>query len=293
MKKDKIFISICSRNYNEQLLNLLKSLVVNKRYKNLNISVLILFNSLKKINTDQLKRMKIILTNIKFYIIYEKKLGVSNARNKALSFLKEKNFQFAVFLDDDCYIKKDYLFSHLNFIKKNKCDIVGGPQIYSSSKLFFRIFERNFSQMKNVSWVSTNNVLFKKKVLERKLNFSTKVTKYGFGEDQLFFNKLYKMGAKLKWNNNPVFENVTSNMLNFRWFLRRNYHYGLTGVLIDKELYSKILFLLLNFLKITFYIFKSIFYLFLIPINPFKYSYFSIGFFIRFFGRMIGQKNIL
>ena len=293
MKKNKIFISICSRKFSKQLLILLKSLVVSQRYKNLNINILILFNSLNKINSDQLKRINIILDKIKFYIIYEKKLGVSNARNKTLLFLKKKDFQFATFLDDDCFINKDFLISHLNFIKKYNCDVVGGPQIYSSSKNTFRIFERNYPQMKNVSWVSTNNVFLKKKVLEKKVYFSNRVTKYGFGEDQLFFSKLHKLGITIKWNNNPVFENVNNKMKNFQWFLNRNYKYGLTGVLIDKELNKMFVFFLLNFLKIIYYLFKSIFYFLLIPINPTKYFYFSIGFLIRFFGRIIGQKNIL
>ena len=56
----------------------------------------------------------------------------------------------------------------------------------------------------NVISLSRNN-------LPNSLNFSENVTKYGFGEDQLFFSQLFKLGETIKWNNNPVFEIVQKN----------------------------------------------------------------------------------
>ena len=223
----------------------------------------------------------------------KKKIGISFVRNKVLKLIKKKDFKYGCFLDDDCIIKKNFFVSHLKFIKKNKCDIVGGPQIYLSSRKYFEIFQRNLPQKKDIKWVSTNNVFFKKKILEIKIDFSLKVSKYGFGEDQLFFNKLHNNGFKIMWNNNSIFENVSDNMNNIKWFYNRNYNYGLTSVLIDKELHKRSFFLMIYLLKIFFYLLKSLIYLILIPLNIKKYFYFSIGYLIRFFGRIIGFKNLL
>ena len=91
-----------------------------------------------------------------------KKLGVSNVRNKALKILKKINFDYCLFIDDDCSIKKNFLTNHLNFIKKSNTNIVTGPQIFKSKKNMYKIFERNFINGKNIAWASTNNVFFKK-----------------------------------------------------------------------------------------------------------------------------------
>jgi len=293
MYQDKILVSICSRKYNDNLINLLKHINDSLRYKRLNIEILIVFNSFSVLDNSKKNKIANILTNIKFSIDYEKKIGISFVRNKVLKIIKKKDFRYGCFLDDDCKIKKNFFLSHLNFIKKNRCDIVGGPQIYLSSRKYFQIFQRNFPQSKDLKWVSTNNVLFKKKILERKIDFSLNVSKYGFGEDQLFFNKLFDKGFKIKWNNNPIFENVSDNMKRVNWFYNRNYNYGLTSVLIDKELYKRPFFLVIYPLKIFFYLLKSIMYLIFIPLDIKKYYYFSLGYLIRFFGRIVGFKNLL
>ncbi len=286
MKKNRIYISICSRNYNSNLLNLLNCISQNNRNSDLEIKVLITFNSSKKIKNSESKLIKKNLKKINYKIIYEKKMGISFVRNKALNFLKSIKFDYACFLDDDCKIEKNYIFNHLIFIKNNDCSIVGGPQFYKSKKLFLRVFERNFNNGQNVFWASTNNVFFKKKILRHKLCFSKDVAKYGYGEDQLYFSKLSQIGEKIKWNNNPVFEVFQKNRDNFKWFVVRNYKYGLTGILIDRELYGFASAFFLNILKALFNLSKFFFYLISVPIKPFESFYKSLAFFLRFLGRI-------
>ena len=286
MKKDRIYISICSRRYNNNLLALLKCIHQNSIASNLDIKVLITFNNSNKIEYLQTKLIKKNLKKIDCKIIYEKKIGISHVRNKSLKFLKSLNFDYCCFLDDDCIIKKNYIINHLNFIKKNNCNIVGGPQFYKSKKYFLRVFERNFHQGQEVFWASTNNVFLKKSILNNNLSFSKNVVKYGFGEDQLFFSKLSKIGETIKWNNNPVFEIVQKKRDNFKWFMLRNYKYGLTGILIDRELYGHNCAFLLNILKASLNLIKSCLYLMLIPIKPINRFYQSLAFFFRFIGRI-------
>ena len=290
MKKDKIIISICSRSFNNNLLNLLKCIHKNFLFSNLNLKVLIIFNSSKKIQNLQKKLIYKNLKKIKYIINYENRAGISYARNRALKNLKSLDYDYGCFLDDDCTIKKNFIVKHLNFIKKNNCKIVGGPQLYRSKKTFFRVFERNFANKKYVSWVSTNNVFFEKSVLNNNLFFSKNVSKYGYGEDQLFFSKLSKLNKTIRWNKNPVFEIVQNKRQNCIWFMERNYKYGLTGILIDRELYGSIYAFFLNILKALLNLSRSLIYLLLIPFKPIVNFYYSLAYFFRFIGRTV---NIL
>ena len=153
MKKDKIIISICSRSFNNNLLILLNCIYKNWQFSNLNIKVLIIFNNSKRIQNLQKKLLQKSLKKIKYIIGYENKVGISYIRNRVLKKLQSLDYDYCCFLDDDCIIKKNFIGKHLNFIKKNNCQIVGGPQLYKSKRTFFRVFERNFIDNRYVSWV--------------------------------------------------------------------------------------------------------------------------------------------
>ncbi len=287
MKKNRVYISICSRGFSNNLLNILKCIYKNSLKKNIKISVLIVFNQSKKIKKFQKTLIKFNLQNIGHKIIYEKKLGISYVRNKSLIYLKNVDCDYYCFLDDDCKIDNNFILNHLIFLKKSNCSIVSGPQIYISNKHFFKIFERNFSQGSKIMWASTNNVFFKKKVLKNNIFFSEKVSKYGYGEDQLFFSKMSKNGEIIRWNQNPVYEISQKKRENFRWFIERNLKYGLTGMLIDKELYNFVTAYILNILKAFYNLALASVYLFLIPIDLMNFFFKSFGYFLRFLGRII------
>lgn len=290
MKKDNVYISICSRGPNTNFFNLLRCIYKNSLNNKIKIKVIIIFNQSEIIKEFIKKKISKNLKNISHKIIYEKKIGISYVRNKSLSYLKYRDFDYCCFLDDDCEINNNFILNHLKFIKKNNCTIVSGPQIYKSKKKFMKVFERNFQQGKKIFWASTNNVLFKKEILKNKINFSEKVSKYGYGEDQLFFSKMSKKGEVIKWNNNPVYEITDKNRENYKWFAMRNLNYGLTGILIDKELYNFFTAYLLNVLKAFFNLLLSIIYFLFIPLDNNKNLFKSIAFFIRFLGRI---KNII
>lgn len=292
MKKNRVCISICSRGFSNNLSNLLKSIYKNSFNKNLKISVLIIFNQSKKIKKFQRKIIQENLKNIVYKIFYEKKIGISYARNKSLTSLKKIDYEYCCFLDDDCIIEKNFILNHVKFIKKNNCSIVSGPQLYKSNKSFFKVFERNFTQGKKVFWASTNNVLFKKIILNNKISFSKKVSKFGYGEDQLFFSRMSRNGEVIKWNNNPVYEVSQKNRENFKWFIDRNFKYGLTGILIDRELYNFSMAYLLNILKAFYNLTIAGVYLFLIPLNVIHYPFKSLAFFMRFVGRILNLIKI-
>ena len=72
---------------------------------------------------------------------------------------------------------------------------------------------------------------------------------------------------------------------NIKWFLKRNFNYGLTGILIDTEIYGFLKAFLLNLMKLIFNLCLSIYYLLILPLNPISNFYKCLGFFFRFLGR--------
>jgi len=293
MKKNKIIVAVCSRNFNKNLLNLMDNIYLNSMSSKFDLEVLIIFNNSKKIMQNEFLLLAKKLKKINLNVIYEKKIGISHVRNKCLSYLKNTKFDYYCFIDDDCLIKKDYLINHLNFIKKNRCNIITGPQIYNSKIIFFRTFERKYRQGASVSWASTNNVFFTNKIFKKNIHFSINVTKYGFGEDQLFFTKLSKSGEIIKWNNNPVFETIQINREKLIWFLSRNFRYGLTGFLIERELHGSLLAFFINLIKAMVYFIKMILNLISLLTNTKKNFYSSLSNLSRCLGRVCGSINVI
>tara|TARA_Y100001936_G_C16032715_1_gene646591 strand:- start:151 stop:1029 length:879 start_codon:yes stop_codon:yes gene_type:complete len=292
MKKVNISVCICSRYFNNNLMKLLESLKKNKN-KRYFLKIVIIFNNLKKIESREIKKIHKIYKPSLIKILYEKKIGVSYARNKFLNYIKNKNTDFCCFLDDDCVVKKNYFLNYIKIVDKEDCNIFTGPQVYKSKNYFFRYLERNYLDGSVVKWASTNNVFFRKNILSKNIFFSTKVTKYGFGEDQLFFSKYSQFGEKIKWFNNKVYELRQKNRENIKWFLSRNYYYGLTGFLIDKELHGILACIPVNIVKSLYYLIKMFINVVFIFINPKKNLILSITNFLRFFGRIVSLKNII
>ena len=81
--------------------------------------------------------IKKLLYKIDYVILKSSKDNIPYSRNIFLKYLKNKNFQYAGFLDDDCIINKNWLFNMINFIVKNNCDIVGGPQKHKVKNKYF------------------------------------------------------------------------------------------------------------------------------------------------------------
>ena len=126
----------------------------------------------------------------------------------------------------------------INVLKKNKADIVTGPQFSKSNNLFLKVIERNFKNGSKIKWASTNNVFFKSSTIKNNLKFSSLLNKTG-GEDQLFFLNLFKIGKNFYWNSHaPVYELRDQKRENFMWFFKRNLRYGTSSIIIYRNLYG-------------------------------------------------------
>ena len=281
--KDKIFFCICTKNRKLTLFKNLTSLRNLNNYLKYDIEIILVSND-RSNYVDFLKRFK---NKLKINFYKETSSGVVFPRNKVLKILRKKKFDYAAFIDDDCIINREWLNSMMNILKKNKVDIVTGPQFSKSNNLFLKVMERNFKNGSKIKWASTNNVFFKSSVIKNNIKFSSLLNKTG-GEDQLFFLNLFKIGKTFYWNSHaPVYEFRDQKRENFMWFFKRNLRYGTSSIIIYRNLYGVFYG---NFLILTKLIYDFI-KLFLSLFNIFKskkYLFSSLMYFIRIIGVVLG-----
>ena len=232
--------------------------------------------------------------NFKILLVHNQ--GIPQSRNLFLKYLRKQKSKYAGFFDDDCIIPKEWLKNMIKFIKKTKCDIVGGPQFHKVKSKFysnlFNLIEPNRKHEQKVDWVATNNAFFKSNILINNNIFFDENLKNIGGSDQLFFKKLTNLNLICRWYiNSNVIENKQSNRENILWFLKRNLRYGYSGNYIDKSIYGNLLGNFLSLLKIAYLLFFSLIFIFLfLKKNNF---YQAIFYFFRSIGRILGLFNYI
>lgn len=288
----KIAICICFSKKNEiHHHKIINNLNIIKIPKECNLSFYLVVNNNPTKLIDLIKK---IITNkkINIFILNSVKKDIPNTRNIFLLKIKNKNLDYVGFLDDDCKINRNWVFLMTNFITKYKCDIVGGPQYHKVTNLkykkLYNILEPPNTNKQNIRWVATNNCFFKKKILDKtNLLFNQYLKNIG-GSDQLFFRKLKKKGFSIMWNSKASIEEYLQvDRENYIWFLKRNFRYGYSGLIIDKNIYGKKIGYLMNISKIILLFFLSLINLFLIfrEYNLIR----SLFYFVKGSGRLVSM----
>jgi len=288
----KIAICICFSKKNEIYHHkIINNLNIIKIPKECNLSFYLVVNNNSTKLIDLIKK---IITNkkINIFILNSVKKDIPNTRNIFLLKIKNKNLDYVGFLDDDCKINRNWVFLMTNFITKYKCDIVGGPQYHKVANLkykkLYNMLEPPNTNKQNIRWVATNNCFFKKKILDKtNLLFNQYLKNIG-GSDQLFFRKLKKKGFSIMWNSKASIEEYLQvDRENYIWFLKRNFRYGYSGLIIDKNIYGEKMGYLMNISKIILLFFLSLINLFLIfrEYNLIK----SLFYFVKGSGRLVSM----
>jgi len=288
----KIAICICFSKKNEIYHHkIINNLNIIKIPKECNLSFYLVVNNNPTKLIDLIKK---IITNkkINIFILNSVKKDIPNTRNIFLLKIKNKNLDYVGFLDDDCKINRNWVFLMTNFITKYKCDIVGGPQYHKVTNLkykkLYNMLEPPNTNKQNIRWVATNNCFFKKKILDKtNLLFNQYLKNIG-GSDQLFFRKLKKKGFSIMWNSKASIEEYLQvDRENYIWFLKRNFRYGYSGLIIDKNIYGKKIGYLMNISKIILLFFLSLINLFLIfrEYNLIR----SLFYFVKGSGRLVSM----
>ena len=288
----KIAICICFSKKNEIYHHkIINNLNIIKIPKECNLSFYLVVNNNPTKLIDLIKK---IITNkkINIFILNSFKKDIPNTRNIFLLKIRNKNLDYVGFLDDDCKINRNWVFLMTNFITKYKCDIVGGPQYHKVTNLkykkLYNMLEPPNTNKQNIRWVATNNCFFKKKILDKtNLLFNQYLKNIG-GSDQLFFRKLKKKGFSIMWNSKASIEEYLQvDRENYIWFIKRNFRYGYSGLIIDKSIYGKKIGYLMNISKIILLFFLSLINLFFIfrEYNLIK----SLFYFVKGSGRLVSM----
>ena len=275
-----IFICVCITRPGKLVDKLFKSIKELNKPKKYKVKYLFLLNGVKNFK---------IKLRIKDFLLIEvkKKIKIPQARNLILKKLRKLNFDYVGFIDDDCIFKKNWLVNHLNILNKSKkFDISSGPQISEPFNIYHKILEPNFKNNSSPGWCPTNNVFFKSNVLKKtKIHFDIRFDKIG-GSDQLFFNKISRLGFKIIWKkNNYVIECQDPIRFQLNWFIKRNLRYGSSGFLIDKEIYGLVNGTFISLIKVFYYFILSFYFILIIFLNP-KINFLkSLQFFARSLAR--------
>jgi hypothetical protein len=284
----KICICICLSEKNKHFsIKSIKSL--NKIIIPSNYEVEFAFVIQKNFYYFKKKISKLVLLNKKNFFLTTSKNGIPYARNTFLKFIKKKKYIYLGFLDDDCIIDKFWLVNMIKVMDSNNPDIITGPQLHNvrNNKIneYFKIIEPKYDDNQKIKWAATNNVFFKKKILDNnKVKFDIRLNNIG-GSDQLFFSNLWQKGCKIIWNKkSKVIEGSHLERNNLYWFLIRNFRYGFSGYYIDKYLKVNTNRFIFNLGKILYLFVQTIFNLiFIIKKNNFVISLF---YFFRLIGRL-------
>lgn len=167
------------------------------------------------------------------YVIEERK-GIAFARNRALLTADSHSSDLMLFIDDDEMVDKNWLNAHLIHYKQNDIDVSTAPvySIYPNNTPNWIRAGRFFDLLKNIKEgtpfqsSATGNVLFDFKKLYHQygLRFDEKLKSR---EDNDFFMRAFKMGAKIQWTNTAiVHEIVPLSKMNTSWLLQRAYKGG-------------------------------------------------------------------
>jgi hypothetical protein len=266
----KIAICICFSKKNEthhhKILNDLNVIKIPEEF-NLSFYLVVNNNPAKLFNL-----IKRIITNkkINISILNSTKKDIPNTRNIFLLKIKNKKLDYVGFLDDDCKINRNWVYLMTNFITKYKCDIVGGPQHHKVTNIKYKILydtlEPSNLNKQKIKWAASNNCFFKKKILDKtNLLFNKNLKNIG-GSDQLFFRKLKQKNFSIMWNSKAIVEEYPQvDRENYTWFLKRNFRYGYSGLIIDKCIHGEKIGYFMNILK-SIYLFSlsliNLFFLF-------------------------------
>ncbi len=157
--------------------------------------------------------------------------GIVMMRNAVLDKCIELEVNFIAFMDDDILVSPDWITKSLIVMEKFDADAVDGVVKRSLPKetpkwiIWGKFFHWHSAQTGSIrKSASTSNVFFKAKLIkEWKLRFDP-FFNFSGGEDTFFFNRAFKKGAKIVWNNEVLAkEQIGDSKITIRWILQRAY----------------------------------------------------------------------
>lgn len=196
-------ILICTRNSSASLAQTIQAIDCLDLPKGANAELIVVDNASTDGTAELLHRTT--LSNIAYKHLYEKRPGVSNARNTALA---SASGEIIAFTDDDVVPASDWLLELTRPLLANKFDAVTG-HIKLGDHL-----ERNWLTSLHRTWLASQssqgpdcielvgaNMGFTRRVLNKVPLFDPELGPgaLGFGDDTLFSDQLHRAEFRLGW----------------------------------------------------------------------------------------------
>jgi succinoglycan biosynthesis protein ExoM len=236
-------IDICVTTYKrpEQLAILLKSLG-EMSIDQMSLRIIVIDNDKSGSAKTSVEKLR-DLTKLDIQYEIEPIQGISYARNRALGKITAP---YAAFLDDDEFVKPDWLLKMRGALEEFDADVVFGPVqgILADNAPIWAKSHPSFLRVSRITgtaleYGASNNVLFRSDALGNPpLQFDTVYAHTG-GEDSDFFRRLNLSGMHLIWcDEAEVFEHVPRERATIKWVCRRSFRSGQTFYRIFASQYS-------------------------------------------------------
>ena len=239
----KVLIAVCTRQRPGMLARLLQSLAVLEPTTALELTVCVVEN-------DEMPHSEAIVREaaaaIPFEVTYllEQQIGIPHARNRALAYALEQQFDSLLFIDDDEEVEPGWLLSITDFARSlgwdtvvQGCVMARYPEAAPPHLLpFFQRKVRTTGEL--LKYCACNNTLLPlAPVIAGKLRFEPGLA-YSGGEDTVFFAALKSLGTSIRYCREAVVNEVIPvSRCSVGWLSRRKFRVGLllgSGMIVDK-----------------------------------------------------------
>jgi glycosyltransferase involved in cell wall biosynthesis len=256
-------IIICTHNNSRLLEQAIKSLDVQMNDLNTGQEIIVVDNNSKDDTAEVVKKYE----DKKLKYVFERKIGLSNARNTGI---KNSSGKIIAFLDDDVLVDKAWVENLLKYFDDPKAMCVGGrilpwwecspPTWLLQGDYFYMLAlldlgEKPIQLYKPTLWGA--NISFRREVFSKHGNFNTKLGRKGKkllgGEETELLNKLISAGDKILYAPDAIVRHfVQSKRMKRRYLIKYAYYNGIEEGMIKKYSYKRL------FCKVPLYFYKQI-----------------------------------
>lgn len=177
------------------------------------------------------------------YYYVEPERGLSSARNNLLEKALDHNVDFIAFIDDDELTHKQWLVNMVKGFKTYNSDIITAPVLPINESVAPDDFTTNTKRPSGSTprTISTNNVIFSKKLIgEHGLRFDRYFDFIG-GEDFDFFDRAIKTGITAAWVDDAiVFETIFPERKTRKYMIYRHFTGGINAIMRYRKNHSLI-----------------------------------------------------
>ncbi len=239
--KTVVSIAVCTYNRSKYLQKCLDSLVRQKDVDSKDYELLIIDNN----STDQTKQITTAYINnfpsIKIHYYFEPKIGVSNARNRAI---KESRGEYIAYIDDDGIAYPDWIYQIIKFTHRNPYILAFGGRVYRYTEISvpkwappeYGTLDLGEKEKEVTGGIFGCNMMFRKSLLEKLRGFNPNLgmvgKTMGYGEEDEIYAKMVKQNLPIIYSPHIKIKHLLLNYrLNMFWRLKSKFTIVLTELL--------------------------------------------------------------